>query len=99
MPGGFKVAEWTVEPQLNSLERDGHSIRLEPKVMQVLVCLAEHHGELVTKEQLIRAVWADTFVTDDVLTRAVSELRRILKDDAKQPHIIETISKNGYRLI
>lgn len=99
MPGGFKVADWTVEPQLNSLERNGHSVRLEPKVMQVLVCLAEHHGELVTKEQLIRAVWADTFVTDDVLTRAVSELRRILKDDAKQPHMIETISKNGYRLI
>jgi DNA-binding winged helix-turn-helix (wHTH) protein/TolB-like protein/tetratricopeptide (TPR) repeat protein len=99
MPGGFKVAEWTVEPQLNSLELNGHSVRLEPKVMQVLVCLAEHHGKLVTKEQLIRAVWADTFVTDDVLTRAVSELRRVLKDDAKQPHIIETISKNGYRLI
>jgi DNA-binding winged helix-turn-helix (wHTH) protein len=49
MAGGFRVAECTVEPQLNTLERNGHTIRLEPKVMQVLVCLSERHGELVTK--------------------------------------------------
>jgi DNA-binding winged helix-turn-helix (wHTH) protein/Tfp pilus assembly protein PilF len=67
--------------------------------MQVLVCLAEHQGELVTKEQLIRAVWADTFVTDDVLTRCISELRKALNDDPKQPRFIETIPKGGYRLI
>ena len=75
------------------------AVRLEPKVMQVLVCLAEHQGELVTKEQLIRAVWADTFVTDDVLTRCISELRKALNDDPKQPRFIETIPKSGYRLI
>jgi DNA-binding winged helix-turn-helix (wHTH) protein len=67
--------------------------------MQVLVCLAECQGELVTKEQLIRAVWADTFVTDDVLTRCISELRKALNDDPKQPRFIETIPKGGYRLI
>jgi TolB-like protein len=67
--------------------------------MLVLVCLAGRPGEVISKDELIRAVWADTFVTDDVLTRAVSELRRILRDDARQPHIIETVSKNGYRLI
>ena len=99
MAGGFRVAEWAVEPQLNNLERNGQTVRLEPKVMQVLVCLAEHQGELVTKEQLMRAVWADTFVTDDVLTRCISELRKALNDDPKQPRFIETIPKGGYRLI
>jgi TolB-like protein/DNA-binding winged helix-turn-helix (wHTH) protein/Flp pilus assembly protein TadD len=99
MAGGFRIAECTVEPQLNTLKRDGHAVRLEPKVMQVLVCLSERHGELVTKEQLIRAVWADTFVADDVLTRCISELRKALGDDPKQPRFIETISKSGYRLI
>jgi DNA-binding winged helix-turn-helix (wHTH) protein/TolB-like protein len=99
MAGGFRVAEWTVEPQLNSLERNGQTVRMEPKVMQVLVCLAEHQGELVGKEHLIRAVWADTFVTDDVLTRCISELRKALNDDPKQPRFIETIPKGGYRLI
>jgi TolB-like protein/Flp pilus assembly protein TadD len=67
--------------------------------MQVLVCLAARPGEVVSKEELIRAVWVDTFVTDDVLTRAISELRRVLGDDAKQPHIIETVAKRGYRII
>jgi DNA-binding winged helix-turn-helix (wHTH) protein/TolB-like protein len=99
MAGGFRLAEWTIEPQLNNLERNGHTVRLEPKVMQVLVCLANHRGELVPKEQLIRAVWADTFVTDEVLTRCISELRKALNDDPKQPRFIETIPKGGYRLI
>jgi TolB-like protein/DNA-binding winged helix-turn-helix (wHTH) protein/Flp pilus assembly protein TadD len=99
MAGGFRIAEWTVEPQLNSLERNGHTIRVEPKVMQVLVCLAGHQGELVSKEQLMRTVWADTFVTEEVLTRSISELRKSFNDDPKNPRFIETIPKSGYLLI
>jgi DNA-binding winged helix-turn-helix (wHTH) protein/TolB-like protein len=99
MEGDFRLGEWRICPQLNSVQKDGTTVRLEHKFMQVLVCLAGRPGEVVSKEELIRTVWVDTFVTDDVLTRAVSELRRILGDDAKQPHIIETVSKNGYRLI
>lgn len=99
MEGDFRLGEWLICPQLNTVQKDGGTVRLEHKFMQVLVCLAGRPGEVVSKEELIRTVWVDTFVTDDVLTRAVSELRRILKDDAKQPHIIETVAKNGYRLI
>ena len=99
MEGDFRLGEWLICPQLNTVQKDGGTVRLEHKFMQVLVCLAGRPGEVVSKEELIGTVWVDTFVTDDVLTRAVSELRRILKDDAKQPHIIETVSKNGYRLI
>ena len=99
MEGDFRLGEWLICPQLNTVQNGGKTVRLEHKFMQVLVCLAERPGDVVSKEELIRRVWADSFVTDDVLTRAVSELRRILKDDAKQPHIIETVSKNGYRLI
>jgi DNA-binding winged helix-turn-helix (wHTH) protein/TolB-like protein/Tfp pilus assembly protein PilF len=99
MEGDFRLGEWLICPQLNTVKRDGGAVRLEHKLMLVLVCLAGRPGEVISKDELIRTVWADTFVTDDVLTRAVSELRRILRDDAKQPHIIETVSKNGYRLI
>src|SRR5260370_439538 len=99
MEGDFRLGEWLVCPKLNTVQRDGGAVRLEHKFMLVLVCLAGRPGEVISKDELIRTVWADTFVTDDVLTRAVSELRRILRDDAKQPHIIETVSKNGYRLI
>ena len=99
MEGDFRLGEWLVCPKLNTVQSDGGAVRLEHKFMLVLVCLADRPGEVISKDELIRTVWADTFVTDDVLTRAVSELRRILRDDAKQPHIIETVSKNGYRLI
>src|SRR5882724_9237827 len=99
MEGDFRLGEWLICPQLNTVQRDGGAVRLEHKLMLVLVCLAGRPGEVISKDELIRTVWADTFVTDDVLTRAVSELRKILRDDAKQPHIIETVSKNGYRLI
>jgi DNA-binding winged helix-turn-helix (wHTH) protein/TolB-like protein len=99
MEGDFRLGEWLICPLLNTVQNGAKTVRLEHKFMQVLVCLAGQPGEVVSKDELIRTVWVDTFVTDDVLTRAVSELRRILKDDAKQPHIIETVSKNGYRLI
>jgi DNA-binding winged helix-turn-helix (wHTH) protein/TolB-like protein/Tfp pilus assembly protein PilF len=99
MEGDFRLGEWLICPLLNTVQKDGKTVRLEHKFMQVLVCLAGRPGEVISKDELIRTVWADTFVTDDVLTRAISELRRILNDDAKNPHIIETVAKNGYRLI
>ncbi len=77
----------------------GGAVRLEPKVMQVLVCLAERPGDVVAKERLMRSVWPDAFVGDDVLTRCISELRRVFGDDAKEPRVIQTIPKTGYRLI
>src|SRR6476646_6976201 len=95
----FRIGDWMVCPRLNRLERNGRQVRLEPKVMQVLACLAERPGEMVSKEELLGKVWADTFVTDEVLTRAISELRRALEDDARQPRIIETVQRGGYRLI
>jgi DNA-binding winged helix-turn-helix (wHTH) protein/TolB-like protein len=99
MHGDFRLGQWLVCPKLNTVQADGPAIRLEPKLMQVLVCLAARPGEVVSKEELMRTVWADTFVTDDVLTRAISELRRVLGDDAKQPSVIETIARGGYRII
>ncbi len=96
----FRIGEaYHVEPSLNRVTGPGGSSRLEPKVMLVLVCLAERAGQMVSKERLLQSAWADTAVGDDVLTRAISELRRLFEDDPKQPRVIETIPKAGYRLI
>jgi TolB-like protein/DNA-binding winged helix-turn-helix (wHTH) protein/Tfp pilus assembly protein PilF len=97
--GDFRIGPWLVQPSLNSISQNGTSTRLENKVMEVLVCLADQSGHVVSKERLLQAVWPDTFVTDDVLKRSISELRRVLKDDARESQIIETIPKRGYRLI
>jgi len=67
--------------------------------MEVLVCLAQHAGEPVAKEQLLQTVWSDTFVGDDVLKRVIVELRRVFEDDVNNPKFIQTITKRGYRLI
>ena len=66
--------------------------------MQVLVYLAEHPG-VVSKAQLISAVWPDVFVSDDVLPGCISALRKAFDDNARRPRIIETIHKSGYRLL
>lgn len=67
--------------------------------MQVLVSLAQAQGQVVSKQELLRTVWADTVVVEMVLTRAISELRRVFQDKPTKPEYIETISKSGYRLI
>lgn len=95
----YEVGEWLVQPSLNRLSRNGDEVRVEPKVMQVLDALAETPGEVVTREQLVAKVWAGVFVTDDVLHRAIRELRRVFGNDTANPAYIETIRKRGYRLI
>ena len=101
MKDDFRLGPWLVEPQLNSISDKSRQQdrRIEPKVMQVLVYLAEHAGKVVPKEELIKAVWPDVFVTDDALARCILELRRALEDDAREPRFIQTIVKGGYRLI
>jgi TolB-like protein/DNA-binding winged helix-turn-helix (wHTH) protein len=100
MDQDFKLGPWVVRPTLNSVARNGDSIRLEPKAMEVLICLARHDGGVVSKDKLIADVWTGTpFVGDDVLVRCISDLRRAMEDDAKSPRVIETIPKKGYRLL
>ena len=99
MEGDFQVGPWLIEPSLNAVSHNGESIHLAPKVMGVLVCLAQHAGQSVSKEDLLQTVWPDTFVGDDVLKGSISELRRVLEDDAREPTIIQTIPKRGYRLV
>ena len=96
----FDFDDWLVQPQLNRLSRsDGGEVQLEPKMMDVLVCLAQNPGDVVSREALIDAVWPEVYISESVLTRAIAGLRRALGDDARRPRFIETIAKRGYRLI
>jgi len=99
MAGVFSVGVWYVDPDLRTLTSGSREVHLEPKPMQVLVLLAEHAGQVVSKDRLFQAVWPATFVGDEVLSRAISELRRALEDDSKTPRFIQTIPKGGYRLV
>jgi TolB-like protein len=68
-------------------------------MMDVLALLAMHCGEVLSKEQIIREVWPDTFISDEVLYRCISGLRKALRDDGRNPRIVRTIPKRGYCLM
>jgi len=99
LQAGFLLAgRWHVQPAVNRLVGPGGEVRVPDKFMQVLGYLATHPGG-VTRRQLMDAVWPGTVVVDEALTRAVSELRKLLDDDPREPRYIETIPKKGYRLL
>ena len=81
----FLLGDWLVEPSLNRLSRDGVSVQLALKVMDVLLCLADRPGELVSKHELTDAVWQTEYVSDNTLTKRIAELRDALGDDARNP--------------
>jgi DNA-binding winged helix-turn-helix (wHTH) protein len=97
--GDFRIDDWLIQPQINSVEKEGKTWHLEPKVMQVLLHLASHPNEVLSKDRLLEAVWHNTFVGDDVLVRCISEIRYVFGDDPKSSRVIQTIPKGGYRLI
>ena len=95
----FRIGGVTVRPQLNEVETARGIRHLELKAVSVLVYLAEHAGEVVPRQKLLDAVWEDTFVGEEVLSRAISMLRKALGDRAREPIFIQTIPRRGYRLI
>ncbi len=95
----FRIADWTVDSTANRITRGDEVVKLDPKVVEVLVCLADHPGEVVTREQLEDVVWAGTVVGYDTLTGAIQKLRKAFNDNPRNPRYIETLSKRGYRLV
>lgn len=95
-PNGFLAGEWTVYRHRNLLVRGDEHVRVEPRVMEVLVYLADRAGQVVSKEELVEQVWRGRYVTDDVLTATIYALRKALGDDARRPKCIETVSRRGY---
>jgi Tol biopolymer transport system component len=97
---GFEFDEFYLDASEKVLLRDGRPVALTPKAIQLLFVLVENHGRIVEKEELMRAVWARSFVEDSNLTFTISLLRKALNGNDKQrPQFIETVPKRGYRFI
>ena len=96
----FLVGRFRIDPRGLSARNGTEGIhRLEPKVLLVLARLAASAGEVVTREELFAAAWPEVHVSENVLSRTISELRKLFGDEAREPHAIETIRARGYRLI
>jgi TolB-like protein/DNA-binding winged helix-turn-helix (wHTH) protein/Tfp pilus assembly protein PilF len=95
----FTVGPWLVEPSIERISHGDLEEKLEPRVMDVLICLASHPGEVISREELEKQVWAGMVVGYDALTSAMIKLRKAFHDDSRHPEIIQTVSKRGYRLL
>ncbi len=95
----WHVGEWRVAPELNHIARGDRVVALEPKVMALLVVLATRRDEVVSREDLMAAVWPGVVVGDNALTQVVIKLRKALGDTAGEPSYVQAIAKKGYRLV
>jgi Tol biopolymer transport system component/DNA-binding winged helix-turn-helix (wHTH) protein len=91
----YAFGPFRLDPATRLLFRDGEILPLSPKIIETLMVLVENHGQLVSKDELLKAVWPDTFVEESNLTHNISALRRTLGESCH----IETIPKRGYRLV
>lgn len=95
----FSVGGWRVDAVAGKISSGDTQMQLEPKAAEVLVYLAQHPGRVVSRQELEASVWNGRVISYDAVTNAVIKLRKAFGDDARDPHIIETLSKRGYRLV
>src|SRR6202050_3085663 len=100
-PRTIRFGVFEIDLRSGELQKQGRKIRLEGQPVQVLLCLLESPGELVTREELHRKLWpADTYVNfEHGLNAAVKRLRQALNDSADNPRFVETLPRRGYRFI
>src|ERR1043166_634995 len=93
----YEFGSFRIETELCRLLRDGEVVPLTPKAFDALLALVRRRDRIVDKDELIRIVWRDTFVSDDSLTQSISVLRRALGDLSNHPEFIATVPRRGYR--
>ena len=94
----FRIGEFEFDPERQTVSGPEGEVHLEPKPMAVAAHLAARPGRLITRDELIRAVWDDYPGADQSLSNAVSRLRAVTADSAQSPRIIQTVPRRGYRL-
>jgi len=95
----WHIGDWIACTDTDTIRNGSIHQKLERRAMEALIALAERAGHVVRKDELIEVVWGRLAVSDHSVAMVVSQLRRALRDDARAPKYIETITKRGYRLV
>lgn len=95
----MQIGEWRVDPALDEIRRGDTVIKLEPRMMRLLCCLASRPGEVFAASELLDAVWPGVVVNPSSVYQVVALLRRSLGDEGDEPRYISTVPRKGYRLI
>jgi len=93
----YRFGQFVLDPGRRTLSRADSPVSLTPKAFDVLLFLAQNPNRLVTKEELLQAVWGDTFVEEGNLTQYISHLRKALGDNGADTRLIVTIARKGYQ--
>ena len=93
------IGDWRVDSLTGEMSRNGETVRLDLRAMRLLICLAEHAGQVVSIDDLLTQVWPEVTVSPDSVYQAITSLRRQLGDDPKQPSYIATVPRLGYRMV
>lgn len=99
MPTIYQFDDVRVDLKNFQVFKAGRAVRLEPKAVKALLFLIEHRGRLIEKRELLDAVWEDTFVTENAMTKVIAKLRKTLGDGIKEAKYIETVPTRGYRFV
>lgn len=95
----YEFGDFRLDTKEKILTNGGAPVTLTPKCFELLSLLVENHGRLLTKDELMEKLWADSFVEDSNLTFNIRQLRKVLGDNAQNPVYIKTVRQHGYRFI
>src|SRR5262249_12571165 len=95
----WRIGDWVACTDTDTLRNGVAHQKIERRAMEALVALAGRSGGVMRKDELIETVWGRIAVSDHSVAMVISQLRRALKDEARAPTYIETITKRGYRMM
>ncbi len=96
---GFRIGDCEVRPDDGTVLSPSGVRRLGPRPMSLLLTLASEPGKVFSREELMGRTWSGLVVSDETLSRSISDLRQALEDDSRSPRYIETLARRGYRII
>src|ERR1700688_2350584 len=97
MSNFYRFGQFVLDPGRRTLSRAESPVLMTPKAVDDMLFLAQTPTRLVTKEELLQAVWGDTFVEEGNLTQYISHLRKALGDNSDDARLIVTITRKGYQ--
>ncbi|ELX13449.1 transcriptional regulator domain-containing protein [Janthinobacterium sp. HH01] len=95
----LRIGAWCLDPVSGDMAREGATVRLDPRSLRLLLCMAARAGETVSAEDLLSEGWPGVIVTPDSVYQAIASLRRTLGDDSRQASYITTVPRQGYKLV
>src|SRR5882757_2591587 len=93
----YRFSQFALDSRKRTLSRAESPVSLTPKAFDVLLFLVQNPNRLVTKDELLQAVWGDAFVEEGNLTQYISHLRKALGDNSEDTRLIVTIARKGYQ--